>query len=307
MRLTRPDFSIVVPTRARPKELARCLAALGRVHFPPHRFEVIISVDGDECFPEEQIRTLAGRLRISVVRQAHAGPAAARNAGAGRAEGEFLVFTDDDCEPSPDWLTHLARRFAGNAEQIIGGRTVNALRRNIYSAASQLIVDTVYEYYNANPERAQFFASNNIALPAKQYAALGGFDPSFPLPGAEDRDFCDRCLRRGYRLTYAPEVVMYHLHELTPRSLWRQHFAYGRGASLFHQARFRRGQGRVRVALRFHVRLLRIALGQKPLGRALAMAGLASLTQIAYVTGFVREEARHIWPRRAFPPAAMTG
>jgi GT2 family glycosyltransferase len=287
----RPYFSIVIPTRARPKQLARCLAALGRLNFPPDRFEVIVSVDGETASAEEWIGTRADGFRISVGVQAQAGPAAARNAGVRRAEGRFLVFTDDDCEPHPAWLEHLAGRFATDADQIIGGRTVNGLPHNVYSAASQLNVDTVYEYYNANRGHARFLTSNNLALPAQRFAELGGFDPSFVLAGAEDRDFCDRCLERGYRLTYAPEAVVYHLHELALGSLWRQHLAYGRGASLFHQARLRRGQRRAPVPLGFYVLLLQSALSQDHLPRSLAMGGLAVLMQVAYAAGFVRQEA----------------
>jgi hypothetical protein len=67
-----------------------------------------------------------------------------------RAKGQFLAFTDDDCRPAADWLQALAQRFATAPDHAVGGRTVNALTNNPYTTASQLIVDFVYAYYNAD-------------------------------------------------------------------------------------------------------------------------------------------------------------
>ena len=42
-------------------------------------------------------------------------------------------------------------------------------------------------------------------------------------------------------MAYEPEIVIDHRHNLTFRSLWRQHFNYGRGAFLFHDTNKRLG------------------------------------------------------------------
>lgn len=120
---------------------------------------------------------------------------------------------------------------------MVGGRTFNALPENPYSAASQLLVDYLYTYYNADPERAGFFTANNLALPAESFRAIGGFDSTFPYAAAEDREFCDHWLHHGHRMRYAPEAVVYHAHALTLRTFWRQHCTDGRGASHCQQVR----------------------------------------------------------------------
>jgi GT2 family glycosyltransferase len=51
-----------------------------------------------------------------------------------------------------------------------------------------------------------------------------------PYAAGEDREFCDRWLRHGYRMAYVPKATVYHAHELTFCTFWRQHFGYGRGA-----------------------------------------------------------------------------
>ena len=46
-------------------------------------------------------------------------------------------------------------------------------------------------------------------------------------------------------MIYAPEAIVYHVHALTFRSFWKQHFNYGRGAFRFHKTRAQRRQKRV--------------------------------------------------------------
>jgi len=283
-----PFFSIIVPTYARLTQLTVCLQSLARLNYPRDRFEVIVVDDGNETPPEAVVVPFRDRLDVTLLTQPHAGPAAARNTGAARAKGEFLAFTDDDCTPAPGWLQTLAVRFATAPDRAIGGRTLNALSDNPYSTTSQLIIDVVYAYYNADPNQARFFASNNLALPADCFHVIGGFDVSFTT--SEDREICDRWLHSGYRMTYAPEALVYHAHALTFRTFWRQHFNYGRGAFRFHQARARRGQGRIRLEpLSFHLNLLRYPFSQAWGWRALSLAALLVMSQVASTAGFFWE------------------
>ena len=147
------------------------------------------------------------------------------------------------------WLKALAAHLAAARRQAIAGRTINALPHNLFATASQLIIDMVHAYYNADPYRALFSASNNLALPTEMFRSLGGFDEAFRV--SEDRDLIDRWLRHGHRLIYAPDVLVYHAPALTGRSFWWQHFYYGRGAFHYHRARARRGSGPFRPDVKF--------------------------------------------------------
>ena len=301
-----PLLSVIVPTRNRPAQLAECLQSLASLDYPRERFEVIVVQDGGaESLVESIAASLRHRLDLKVVAQPHAGPASARNAGAARARGELLVFTDDDCRPIAGWLRAFAARFAAAPTGAVGGRTVNALPGNVYSTASQLLIDYLYGYYNVDENRAVFFASNNLAVPASRFHALGGFDRTFPAAAAEDRDLCDRWLHQGYAMSYAPDAVVCHAHPLALKAFWRQHFEYGRGAFAFHRARARRGGDRIRVEpLRFYVDLLRYSFVGDRRGGAVTLAGLLALSQLATVGGFA-----WAWLQsRASPsPATMTG
>lgn len=285
--MTQPLFSVIVPSRARPKPLAACLEALARQDLFADRFEVIVVDDGSDPPLEPLVGGAArGELQVRWLRQANAGPASARNAGAAAARGELLAFTDDDCMPSPGWLTALAARLDGNSQTAVGGRTVNSLTDNAYAAAGQLLVDYLYATLNSDPERAQFLASNNLAVPTERFRSLGGFDTRFTRAAGEDRELCARWLRRGHSLLYAPEAVVSHSHELTLASFVRQQVEYGRGAALFRAICRESGQRRVGLQpLSYYFDLLSYPLHRQGARRGARLAALLAIAQAAVATG----------------------
>jgi GT2 family glycosyltransferase len=293
MGLTQPSFSIVIPTYARPERLANCLRAISTQAYSSDKYEVIVVDDGSPIPPRDLIDRLPQGIKIRLLIQTHAGPAQARNLGAREASGDFIAFTDDDCMPAQDWLQELAICFAASPASAIGGHTVNGLTRNSFSTASQLLIDYLYAYHNTVPCRAAFFATNNLAVPARLFNEVGGFDTGFPLAGGEDREFCDRWRYRGYRMEFAPKAVVCHMHRMTLRTFWRQHFNYGRGANLFHDARAKQRQEKIRIEpMSFYINLLLWPFSQIPNAKAFWLTGLMLVSQVANAAGFFWDRAR---------------
>jgi glycosyltransferase involved in cell wall biosynthesis len=282
-----PLFSIIIPTHSRRTQLSACLDAVQRLRYPATRFEVIVVDDGSDPPVEGVEAQRRGRLDVTVLRQSQFGPAAARNAGAARAKGEFLAFTDDDCMPEPEWLRALAAHLVAHADHMVGGRTINALPDNPYATASQEIIDVVYRYYNVEAAQPRFFTSNNLALSAEGFRAIGGFDPAFKT--SEDRELCDRWLHRGGTLAYVADARVLHAHPLTLGSFWRQHFRYGRGAFRFYALRLERGSGSFLHTLDFYGTLLTHPFSEGPIGGMLARLLLVVVSQAASTAGFLRE------------------
>jgi glycosyltransferase involved in cell wall biosynthesis len=293
MQHAQPSFSIIIPTYNRPRELATCLTALTRLNYRRDCFEVIVVDDGSAVLPEAVVAPFHNQLDICLLQQSNTGPSAARNTGAAQAKGQILAFTDDDCAPAPEWLQTLAARFATAPDPVIvGGRTLNALSDNLYATASQLIVEVGYIYHNADPNRARFFTSNNLALPTDRFHALGKFDTTFGTTASEDRELCGRWLHHGYRMIYAPEAMVYHAHTLTWRTFWRQHFNYGCGAFRLQQVRLRDGWQLFTPDTRYYLRLLRYPFTQIRSPQALILASLLFVSQTASAVGMVSEWAQ---------------
>jgi glycosyltransferase involved in cell wall biosynthesis len=206
--------SVIIPTRNRPRAIIACLDAIGRQEFAAHAYEVIVVDDGsDDCLQLDP-RRWADRFDLCVLRQENAGPAAARQRGVAEARGAILAFTDDDCLPAPGWLATLVAALELFPESMAGGSTFNGLSADVCAETSQLILDIVYEHFNADPSGAYFFASNNIAMRRSDYLASGGFDGEFASPASEDREFCDRWRLQGRPLRWVPSAQVEHR---TPR------------------------------------------------------------------------------------------
>jgi GT2 family glycosyltransferase len=284
------DFSIVVPTRNRPVQLAACLSALAKQDYPRDRYEVVIVDDGSSPPAAAVASSFQDRIALALLYQQNAGPAAARNRGAAHARGTWLAFTDDDCLPDSTWLRSLATALADAEDCVVGGHTVNGLPENLCSAVSQLIIDAAYRRYNAQSENARFFTTNNLALGRALYARLGGLDEAFTT--SEDRDLCDRCVAAGIRLRYAPGATVEHRHALSLPAFCRQHFAYGRGAFRFHQAQRARGSRQTDDQVPFLLDIrnwLLCSLTQVAPRRWPGLAALLVCWQLTNLAGFVAE------------------
>lgn len=283
------DVTVVVPAYRRADRLRTCLTALAAQDHPREHLEVVVVDDGSPQPLAALAPEFADRLRLRIHRQDNAGPAVARNTGARLASGRLLAFTDDDCAPAPGWASALAAAHRAGPTALIGGQVVNALPGQRCAEASQLLLDFLYEWF---PEGApsRFFASNDLAAPRAEFLAAGGFDTSFPRPGGEDRELCERWHRSGRPLAFAPDAVVHHAHVMGLRGFWRQHSNYGRGAYDVHRRRVAAGEQRVRVEPpRFYLRLVTYPFGRAPARRAPALAALMALSQVANAAGFAAE------------------
>ena len=101
-----PLFSVIIGVYNDWAPLDHCLASLAEQANAPS-FEVVIVDDGSRESAPEFIHCRGRRYPLIVVRQAHAGVAAARNRGVQRSKGSVLVFADADCRFKIDCLAAL--------------------------------------------------------------------------------------------------------------------------------------------------------------------------------------------------------
>jgi glycosyltransferase involved in cell wall biosynthesis len=102
----RYSASVVICTRDRPDELRRCLASL--LHQSFRALEIIVV---DNASRDDRTREVASAAGASYVREGQAGLDFARNAGARRATGDIVVYTDDDVLLHPFWLERMVAAF----------------------------------------------------------------------------------------------------------------------------------------------------------------------------------------------------
>lgn len=291
-----PFASVIVPTYDRPEALVRCVGALREQDYAPDRFEIVVVDDGS---PTPVVVERGDEPpRVTVVRQANAGPATARNEGVRRARGDILAFTDDDCLPRPAWLRHLVEALEREPDALVGGTTVNGLASNRWSQASQDLVSFLYTSFASSRRLRRFFTSNNLAATRACFEAIGGFDETFASSAAEDRDLSERWVGRG-PLRTVEEAVVDHHHRLRASSFARQHFNYGRGAvHLNRRRRLRGAPPTIPEPLSFYARMLAYPIQSHGALRGAAISLLVGTSQVITVAGMVAE-----WLHRA--PATL--
>lgn len=302
----RPAISIIIPTYNRPERLKSCLEAISELDYPAEKFEVIVVDDGSQT-PVDKIVAPFQNVKLFV--HSNAGPAKTRNRGAREASGDYLAFTDDDCRPAPDWLKQLeaaSRSFP--SDTAIGGRTINALDSDPYAAASQLLVDYLYEnQQQRNQDRRRpsgaFFASNNVLFRREMFLRIGGFSDKFRHAAGEDREICNRWVAHGGTLEYAPEAVVLHYHSMGWKSYVRQHFTYGRGAYHYHRLKAGgTGSPLDEASLEFYQKILLYPFGKS--SRPTLISALLAVSQVANAAGFFFELKNQKTPQKR--PATAT-
>ncbi len=193
------DFSIIIPTVGRP-ELDACLDAVevGCQSLREQGGAVEVIVAHDRFSDENERRIVQRHPEVKVIVGPQKGPAANRNAGAAKASGRWLVFTDDDCLPAPDWLAALAQIVAADQADVIEGKTV--CRTGLPGP----------QWHSPLNETGGFLWSCNFAVRRDLFCAIGGFDERFPFAHMEDADLKKRLEALGAQLVFAPGVVVDH-------------------------------------------------------------------------------------------------
>ncbi len=242
------DFSVVIPTYNRAAILRRTLEALARQrpwtasgHSTP-AFEVIVVDDGSSDPTRETVATLAEAYPAPLLylHQQNRKQGAARNLGASRARGEWLVFLGDDTVPDDDFLLrhHESHRRRDFLTAVIGytpwadeypkTRFMEYIGERGWQFGFALIDDPEDVPFN-------FFYTSNLSLSRRLFASSGGFDEAFKEYGWEDIELSLRLRREGMRIVYNPLAVARHHHPTSMRSFLARQKKVGFSAWTFYR------------------------------------------------------------------------
>ncbi len=197
MTIEKYFFSIVIPTYERPEDLRKCLKALSLENQSESLpYELIVTDDSksNRCkkVVEEEFP------KVSWGEGKKNGPAGNRNAGVARAEGEWIVFIDDDCIAQPGYLSAYSKVIRGNP-------SVGVLEGRIFPDRER---ETWAEGCPAN-EHGGLFWTSNLCVNRSIFEKLGGLDEQFEV-AYEDVDFARRLRDEGIPSLFVYEAAACH-------------------------------------------------------------------------------------------------
>jgi GT2 family glycosyltransferase len=214
-------FSVIIATKGRPEPLRRTLESLREADPGP---DEVIVVDGDE---HASARVLANEVELPL-RYVHVEPGLTRqrNLGLEQAQGDVVVFLDDDVSVSPDLFARLEQAYGDPG--VVGatgwvdeprserrGGPASGLRRVVLPGSRRrpgTFTRFGYPRYvvASDPGGDVEFMPGCFMSARRSEAQEVRFDEGLGAYGlAEDEDFSYRLSRRG-RIRYLPDAVVVH-------------------------------------------------------------------------------------------------
>lgn len=185
---------------------------------------VIVSIDGSEEPP-----LFIDELVELSLNGAHAGPATARNRGWRNTPSEvkYILFTDSDCIPEPEWAERLVEKLKSNFQAVKGVYSFGG--KKLIQRLSQVEFE---ERYKLMSKAKQIFLADTYSAGFRKnwLEKLDGFNEDFPLPEHEDVDLSWRLVEFGGHIGFEPAAKVEHKH----RDSWIAYF----------KTKFRRGKWR---------------------------------------------------------------
>jgi len=256
--------SVVVCTRDRADELARCLASLSELAVAPREVIVVDNAPGDGA-----TAAVAARFPgVAYVPEPRPGLSVARNTGIRAASGRIIAFVDDDTLVHPRWLERLLLGFGDPDVLAVTGLVLPSELESPSQVVFEERMGSAGRGYRPMRFDAAFFAPQrrigvpvwaigagaNMALRREAFALVGDYDERLGAGAAgcsEDSELWYRILAAGGACRYVPDAVVLHRHRREAAALQRQAHDYLRGhvAALFVQGARMRHPGNLRRAL----------------------------------------------------------
>jgi hypothetical protein len=201
----RPRFSFIIVsyntlalTRAAVSSIAR-----HAVNFS-HEMILVDNHSTDNSVPS--LRQEFPQLKIIALEE-NRGFAAANNAGAKIARGEWLILMNSDVELFADTMSSVDDLLCRHPElDVLGGQLLNP--------DGSLQTSVLLNYHRVRDEQRELVEVSGIVgafmvVRRELWLKLGGMDEGFFFYG-EDGDFCDRAIKAGAVLRWSPRFRVIH-------------------------------------------------------------------------------------------------
>jgi len=216
-------ISVIIPVYNEQTAISACLSSLQSLQGPsPKSVEIIVVDDGST----DQTVELVGKFKVTLLKQNHQGPGAARNLGAKKAGGDILVFVDADMTFAPDFVEKLTAPIReGKTQGVFNTDEFVSNYQNVWSHCWNLN-QNLTSNRRMNPKSIHDVRDFR-AITKQEFAKVGGFS----LTGYTDsRTLVEKL---GYLPTPVAGAVSYHANPASLSEVFFQARWIGRRPTRF--------------------------------------------------------------------------
>ncbi len=247
-------ISVVIPTLNRAHLLSRTIDAIETQTISRDRYEVIVVDNNSTDHTTAVLREKAAEYsNLRYTREMRPGAAPTRNAGMVAADGDIVLFIDDDIESDPDLIEgHIRVHETYSDASVIG--TIRTEWESTRDPFLRYLRDRrIYNPYDAGKGKMDFscYHTGNVSTPRDLLNTAGGFDERFSVYGMEDIELGYRLERIGSRMVPGPDAIGTHHYSPTfPQFASRCHqagYSFGLMLELHPELQVRFFQNRRRM------------------------------------------------------------
>jgi len=162
------SISVIIPTYRPQDYLWQCLCSLNKQTLSKDQWELLLVLNGDKDPYYSQIQDYIAKhtpaLPVRLIYSEQGGVSHARNIGLDQAQGEYIIFIDDDDYVSPTYLEKLFEKASDSIVSLCNlhafSEQQNHLPSYFETAYQQHAKDGLQPYYKAR----KFFSSSCLKL-----------------------------------------------------------------------------------------------------------------------------------------------
>jgi GT2 family glycosyltransferase len=233
-----PKISIIIVTWNGLHHLKKYLPSVVETNYP--NFEIIIADNASDDGTATWIENNYPGCKIAELKK-NFGYAGGNNRAAKQAEGEIILFLNNDVKVTPKWLNPIAEAFQDPEVAIVQPKIRAERSPEMFEYAGAAggfidwlgypfcrgrIFDTIENDNGQYDNKTHIFWASGAAFAIQKevFNELEGFDEEFEFH-MEEIDLCWRTLKSGYNAVYIPESTVYHygggsLPENSPRKVF---------------------------------------------------------------------------------------
>lgn len=212
--------SVIIPTYKPQDYIYECMHSVLHQSYPPENYEIIVIINGCDQPYRDSLSDFIDSIslpshNIHLLQTDQGGVSNARNIGLDEAQGEYILFLDDDDYISPTYIESLVSCATPNS--IVAAKLSlfdDQTRQEIQTALTKAY-DTASEQIKKNPltlysGRRLLSAVGGKAIPRKLIGNLR-FNPNFAL--GEDSLFITTLTKRMHSILLAPPHAIYYVRQ----------------------------------------------------------------------------------------------